>query len=82
MYMKVLRISDPLHQHLKSEAKKQGRTLQYLAEERLWQTPAPAVKNVPTLKTTPAIGATGTIFSEPTVVPDAQEWKPGDSYAG
>lgn len=33
--MKVIRISDIVHEQLKKEAKQQGRTLQWLVEERL-----------------------------------------------
>lgn len=35
--MKVIRISDVIHEHLKQEAKREGRTLQWVVEERLAQ---------------------------------------------
>lgn len=33
--MKVIRISDAVHEHLKQEAKREGRTLQWVVEQRL-----------------------------------------------
>lgn len=42
--MKVIRISDVVHEHLKKEAKAEGRTLQWLVENKLTSKTPPSQK--------------------------------------
>lgn len=46
--MKRLYISDVVHEHLKREAVREGRTLQWVVEERLTRESPPSVYNIST----------------------------------
>lgn len=65
--MKRIYIDDKVHEQLKEEAKREGRTLQWVVLQRLSNTREDYLVRRPQV---------GDIRPEPTVTPDSQEYDP------